>query len=108
MRIKAIHRIEGKKVVEPGAEFETTEEAGKRLISLGAAIEVKTPKDEDRDTGSGSGANTQKLSAADAIAKINECKTIEEVKVFFKGEERVTVVEAARAKIKMLKDVEKK
>ena len=108
MRIKAIHRIEGKKVVEPGTEFETTEEAGKRLISLGAAIEVKTPKDEDRDTGSGSGANTQKLSAADAIAKINECKTIEEVKVFFKGEERVTVVEAARAKIKMLKDVEKK
>ncbi|KAF0145107.1 MAG: hypothetical protein FD156_1218 [Nitrospirae bacterium] len=106
MRLKAIHRIEGKEVVEPGAEFDSTDEAGKRLISLGAAMEIKTPKDESKT--SGAGASTQKLSAEEAIAKINECKTIEEVKVFFKGEERVTVVEAARAKIKMLKDAEKK
>lgn len=107
MKLKAIHRIEGKQVVEPGAEFETTDEKGKRLISLGAAVMIEEPK-EPKGSGDGSGANTQKLSAVDAIAKINECKTIEEVKVFFKGEERPTVIDAARAKIKSLKDAEKK
>lgn len=46
-------------------------------------------------------------TAEDLIAKIGECKTIDEVKPFFKDETRVTVINAAKAKIAALKDIMK-
>ena len=45
-----------------------------------------------------------KLSAADAIAAIGACTTVDQVKAFFKNEERPTVKDAAKAKIKTLLD----
>jgi len=42
MRLKALHRIEGKRVIRPGEEFEISKEAGERLVTLGAAALIAT------------------------------------------------------------------
>ncbi len=59
------------------------------------------------DPADGTASEKKKLSAAEAIAAIGECKTADEVKEFFKNEERPSVIDAARAKIKAIKDAEK-
>ena len=46
----------------------------------------------------------KKLSAEEAIVAINACETIDQVKAFFKDEERPTVIQAAKAKIAAVKD----
>jgi len=42
MKLKALHRIEGKRVIRPGEEFEISKEAGERLVTLGAAALIAT------------------------------------------------------------------
>jgi len=61
----------------------------------------KVPMDPDKDK------KPEKILAADAIAQIGACTTIDQLKEFFKDEKRQTVIDAARAKIKAIKDAEK-
>ncbi len=87
-------KINGKKYA-PGDPIECSAEIAARLRLV--PVEDKPPIDK----------KPTKLLAADAIAAIGACKTIDEVKEFFKDEERPTVIDAARAKIKAIKDGEK-
>jgi hypothetical protein len=48
-----------------------------------------------------------KKTADEMIAAIGECKTIDEVKPFFKDEERVSVIAAAKGRIAELKKSQK-
>jgi hypothetical protein len=111
---------------------------GDRLVSIAAAVWIdeseKPPKDQNSNPPGGSGSpngsgagsaagaggagnqddktkkpdTPKKLSAEDAIAAIGKCTTIDQVKEYFKGEDRVSVKDAAKAKIAAIKDAEKK
>lgn len=96
--------VAGRAVKEP-QEVEVTAEQlrmirdeAPHVIVMIQDAEEKKPDDPDKE---------KKPTAEELIAKIGECKTIDEVKVFFKGESRVTVTNAAKAKIAALKDAAK-
>lgn len=130
MRMRALHTIDnGKEQIKAGEEFTpASKKEGEMLASCNppAAAWITQPEEkpaEDPNAGKGAGASggtgspadkgktpepQKKLPAAEAIEAIGKCKTIEEVKPFFKNEDRPTVINAARAQIKVLKDAEKK
>ncbi len=89
------HKKVGGKKYAPGDTIECSAEVAARLRLV--PVEDKPPVEK----------KPGKLSATDAIAAIGACKTIDEVKEFFKDEERPTVIDAARARIKAIKDAEK-
>ena len=102
--------IDGGTVLTEGDEIELTEALAERHGLLRTGQKPAAPPvggsaaaggDADKDK-SAPKDPSKKLSAEDAIAAIGECKTVEEVKAFFKDEERVTVKDAAKAKIKEL------
>ncbi len=105
MRMKALHTIDrGKDLIAPGQEFTPSSAAEGEMLTKTdpqAAVWIVEPKEPEKDK------KPTKLLAADAIAAIGACKTIDQVKEFFKDEERPTVIDAARAKIKAIKDAEK-
>ncbi len=109
MRMKALHTIDrGKDQIAPGQEFTPSSEAEGDILTKTdpqAAVWIIEPrglvKDPEKDKKPG------KLSAEEAIAAIGKCGTIDEVKEFFTNEKRQTVIDAARAKIKAIKDAEK-
>lgn len=97
------HKDIDNKEYAPGAIVETTAEIAARL-----RLEPVKEKTSPPPPGGEGDKTPKKLPADEAIAAIGKCATIDEVKEFFKGEERPTVVAAARAKIKAIKDAEKK
>ena len=50
MKLRAIHRLEGKTVIAPGSVFDADKEMGERLISLGAAVAIEETKEEEPAT----------------------------------------------------------
>jgi len=96
--------LHGGTILHEGDEIELTEELAERH-----GLEPNKKKDASSPAGKPAGTGTQdppppakKLSAEEAIAAIGKCETIEQVKAFFAGEDRVTVKDAAKAKIKEL------
>ncbi|MCK9420219.1 MAG: hypothetical protein M0R70_12655 [Nitrospirae bacterium] len=83
------HKKYNGKTYAPGDQIETTPDiaAQLRLVPVEDAPPADLPK---------------KISADEAIAAIGKCATVEEVKAFFTNEDRVTVKDAAKAKIKEL------
>jgi hypothetical protein len=93
-------KLNGKKYA-PGDTIECTEEVAARLRLV--PVEDKPPVEDAGSGGQGSGSSeTKKRPAAELIAAIGECTTVDQVKAFFAGEERPTVKDAAKAKIKEL------
>ncbi len=103
MRMKALQAIDrGKDKIQPGEEFEPdSKKEAEHLLKAGAAEMLEELKKTDPP------APPKKLSAEEAIAAIGKCGTIDQVKEFFKDEKRPTVIDAARAQIKAIKDAEK-
>lgn len=95
--------IKGRLVKEP-IEVEITLEERQILEGEAPHIIIEDVVDDEPPAGND---DLDDLTAAELIAKIGECKTIEEVKPFFKGEKRTTVIQAAKAKIAALKDAAK-
>jgi hypothetical protein len=81
--------LHGGTILHEGDEIELTEELAERH-----GLEPKTKKTTPPPE--------KKLSAEEAIAAIAKCETLDQVKAFFAGEDRVTVKDAAKAKIKEL------
>ena len=72
MRLKAVHRLEGKDVIAPGAEFNAGKEVAERLIFLGAAVEIAAETaadDEAAETESKPAADKKTVQAKPAKAK---------------------------------------
>lgn len=117
MKMKALAPIGAAGKIKAGDEFEVaSKKTGDHYEKIGVAVYVKAGTGGQgagsgsgagggTGTGTGDGDKTQKPTkkpAAELIAAIGECKTIDEVKEFFKGEDRPTVKDAAKAKIKEL------
>ncbi len=83
------HKKHDGKKYAPGDQLETTPEVAARLRLV--PVEDAPPKEPPK-----------RFSVDEQVAAISKCETVEEVKEFFKGEERVTVKDAAKAKIKEL------
>lgn len=92
------HKKHNGKKYAPGDPIECSAAIAERLRLV--PVEDKPPVD-DKDK------KPKPLSADEAIAAIGKCETIDQVKEFFKEEKRTTVIDAARAKIKAIKDAEK-
>jgi hypothetical protein len=96
------HKKHDGKIYAPGEQIDCPAAVAERL---------RLAPVDDKPKAAPPKESPKKLSAEEAIAAIGECKTIEEVKAFFKDEDRVTVKDAAKAKIKELakaaKDAEK-
>jgi hypothetical protein len=84
------------KVYGPGEEMELTEEQAAKL-SVEPATEGSAKKDGEKIT-------TRELSADEAIKRIGEAATTEDLKaISIKGDDRVTVNEAYKARQAELK-----
>ena len=94
MRLKALHRIEGKNLKNPGDEFSAEEAVGKRLISLGAAVEIPQAQTEE-----GGG---RALSAKETIELIAQLTDAAEIKKYL-DDARSTVAAAAEKRLAELK-----
>ena len=88
------HKKHNGKKYAPGDMIECSVEVAARLRLV--PVEDKPPVDTPK-----------KLSAEEAISEIGKCETIEQVKEFFKGEDRSTVKDAAKAKIAAIKAASK-
>jgi hypothetical protein len=95
------HKKHDGKKYAPGDVIECSEAVAERLRLV--PVEDKPPVDPDDKKQE----PPKKLSAEEAIAAIGECTTIDQVKEFFKGEDRVTVKNAAKAKLAAIKDAAK-
>jgi hypothetical protein len=100
MKLRAKNRIEGKETINPGQQFDCTDEKeAKRLIDLGAAedVVIEAPAPQIAPV-----IPDTRPNAREMIAKVNECKTVEAVQALIQGEARLTVKDAAEKRIQEL------